>query len=192
MSGAILQADDRRGEVRQSDPMAGEESGLAALYLQHRADLARFLAARTGDRQDAEDIVQELWLKVRSVDSGPVANGRAYLYRMAQNLVLDRARERGRRAAREQAWQREEIGHQAGEPADSRADPETEAVEREEVARVASAIAALPEGARRAFRLHKIDGLSHAEVAERLGISRSGVEKHIAVAMKHLRQLLAD
>jgi RNA polymerase sigma-70 factor (ECF subfamily) len=66
------------------------------------------------------------------------------------------------------------------------------AAEREIVARIASAIAALPEGAAQAFRLHKIDGLSHAEVAARLGISRSGVEKHIAVAMKHLRRLLAD
>jgi RNA polymerase sigma-70 factor (ECF subfamily) len=63
---------------------------------------------------------------------------------------------------------------------------------REETAALASAIAALPEGAGRAFRLHKIDGLSHAEVAAKLGISRSGVEKHIAVAMAHLRRMLGD
>ena len=45
-------------------------------------------------------------------------------------------------------------------------------------------------GAGRAFRLHKLDGLSHAEVAAQLWISRSGVEKHIAVAMAHLRRAL--
>ncbi|MDB5672642.1 MAG: polymerase subunit sigma-70 [Alphaproteobacteria bacterium] len=172
--------------------MTADPSGLAELYLRHRAELARFLAARTGSREEAEDIVQELWLKLNGADSGPVANGRAYLYRMAQNLVLDRIRERSRRGARERLWQDEEIGYQAGEAMDARSNPEAEAAEREEVALVASAIAALPEGARRAFRLHKIDGLSHSEVAERLGISRSGVEKHIAVAMKHLRQRLAD
>ena len=40
--------------------------------------------------------------------------------------------------------------------------------------------------------MHKFDGLSHAEIAARLGISRSGVEKHIAVAMVHLRRALKD
>ena len=53
-----------------------------------------------------------------------------------------------------------------------------------------SAVANLPDGARRVFRLHKIDGMSHAEVAATLGISKSGVEKHIAVAMRHLRAAL--
>jgi RNA polymerase sigma-70 factor (ECF subfamily) len=62
----------------------------------------------------------------------------------------------------------------------------------QEAQQLATAIAALPDGARRVFELHKIDGLSHVEVAERLGISRSGVEKHMAVAMKHLRRALAD
>lgn len=65
-------------------------------------------------------------------------------------------------------------------------------VERDEAARLASAIAHLPDGARRVLRLHKIEGLSHGEVAARLGISKSGVEKHMAVAMKYLRRLLAD
>jgi DNA-directed RNA polymerase specialized sigma24 family protein len=41
------------------------------------------------------------------------------------------------------------------------------------------------------LRLHKFDGLSHGEVAARLGISKSAVEKHMAVAMAHLRRLLA-
>ncbi len=40
--------------------------------------------------------------------------------------------------------------------------------------------------------MHKIEGLTHGEVAARLGISRSAVEKHMAVAMTHLRRLLAD
>ncbi|MEG8041644.1 sigma factor-like helix-turn-helix DNA-binding protein [Sphingomonas sp. LR59] len=44
----------------------------------------------------------------------------------------------------------------------------------------------------RVFRRHKIVGLSHAEVAAEFGISRSAVEKHIAVALRHLRKALND
>jgi RNA polymerase sigma factor (sigma-70 family) len=172
----------------------GADGGLRQLYTLHRVELLRFLTARTGDREEAEDVIQELWIKLETVPPGPVANGRAYLYRMAQNLVLDRVRERRRRERREQNWTTQETGvaPNGGEVADAAPNAEEVLAERDEVARIASAIANLPEGARRAFRLHKIEGLSHGEVAERLGISKSGVEKHMAVAMKYLRRALMD
>ncbi|MCH3756172.1 sigma-70 family RNA polymerase sigma factor, partial [Campylobacter coli] len=65
-------------------------------------------------------------------------------------------------------------------------------IDREELARLSQAIETVPDGARRVFDLHKLKGLSHAEVAAQLGISHSGVEKHMAVAMKYLRRALAD
>ncbi len=169
------------------------DTGLAALYRLHRAELLRFLVARTGDPAEAEDVVQEVWIKIAD-QRGPIANGRAYLFRVAHNLVLDRLRERRRRMVREQRWSDSEVGlvPPSGEVADGRENIEQEIEAREEAARLASAIAHLPDGARRALRLHKIEGLSHGEVAARLGISKSAVEKHMAVAMKHLRRLLAD
>lgn len=175
-------------------PDGAEAGGLAGLYQLHRAELLRFLVARTGDAAEAEDVVQDVWLRLSSAPSGPVTNGRAYLFRMAHNLVLDRVRERSRRAARERRWSDEENGPvpPSGEVADAHPSAEDAMLERDEVARLASAIAHLPEGAARVLRLHKIDGLSHGEVAARLGISKSGVEKHMAVAMKYLRKLLAD
>ncbi|MGD9812382.1 MAG: RNA polymerase sigma factor [Sphingobium sp.] len=173
---------------------ADVETGLAALYRLHRAELLRFLVARTGNAAEAEDVVQEVWLKIATAQAGPVSNGRSYLFRIAQNLVLDRVRERKRRLARERNWSDDEHGPlpPSGEVADSRGDAAQQIEEREEAARLASAIANLPEGAQRVLRLHKIEGLSHGEVAARLGISKSGVEKHMAVAMKHLRRLLED
>jgi RNA polymerase sigma-70 factor (ECF subfamily) len=162
------------------------------LFGELRGELLRFLTARTGDRAEAEDLVQEVWLRVQTADSGPIGNGRAYLYRVAQNLVLDRVRERRRRERREKDWTDSQSVDIAGEVADIRPNAADQIIEREDAAALAAAIAALPEGAGRAFRLHKLDGLSHAEVAVRLGISRSGVEKHIAVAMTHLRRALKD
>jgi RNA polymerase sigma-70 factor (ECF subfamily) len=170
------------------------DPALAALYRHHRAELHRFLVARTGDAAEAEDVLQEVWIRASGQPPASVEHWRAYLFRTAHNLVIDRARARRRRTAREQRWIEDAHGplSPAEEVADTRATAEDAIEAREEAARLASAIANLPEGARRAFMLHKIDGLSHGEVAERLGISKSGVEKHMAVAMKHLRRMLAD
>ncbi len=184
-------------EESQAAKAIHEPAGLVAVYDQHRGDLLRFLRARTRDHAEAEDVVQELWLRLRDLRPGPISNARAYLYQMANNLVLDRARERRRRSIRDQNWTEQSYALAPGpdgevQTVDPGQTPEAQLVEAEEQRALEKAIAELPEGARRAFCLHKIDGLSHAEVAVRLGISRSGVEKHIAVAMKNLRRLLAD
>jgi RNA polymerase sigma factor (sigma-70 family) len=168
--------------------------GLAALFDEHRADLLRFLGARSGDRSAAEDLLSDLWLKVQAVPTGPIDNGRAYLFRMANNLVLDRVRAQHRRVRREQAWTDERHGRvvAGGELIDDAATAEDRMIDIEEASRLRDAIARLPPGAQRVLRLHKLEGLNHQEVASRLGISKSAVEKHMAVAMAHLRQHLAD
>jgi len=178
--------------ARSGQADAGAQAGLVLLYTQHRAQLLRFLCARTGDPAEAEDVVQELWLRLKTQHVGPVANGRAYLFQMANNLALDRVRERQRRARRDRLWtesvQLESVAQ--GEVPAPGPQPAEELIDHEQLQQLAAAVAALPDGARRAFWLHKIEGFSHAEVAARLGISRSGVEKHIALAMRHLRRNL--
>jgi len=168
--------------------------GLGVLFTQHRAELLRFLTARCGSNEEAEDFLQDLWLKVSTQATGPIANGRAYLYRMANNIVLDQVRSRHRAMRRDRAWLEEEGGG-AVEP-DSRPDPAEPADEviarRQEAALLEQAISTLPAGAQRALRLYRLEGLNQTEVARVMGISRSGVEKHLAVAMKHLRNSLAD
>lgn len=172
-------------------PAPTPPGGLLAVYDAHRAALRRFLAARCGDPAEAEDLMQELWLAARAGASGPVGNARAYLFRMANNLVLARRRAALRGAARDRAWITLRHGEVA-EPADDAPAADAALIAREEAAALASAIANLPAAAGRAFRLHKFDGLSHEQVAQQLGISRSGVEKHIALAMAHLRRALHD
>lgn len=168
--------------------------GLERLYHDSRAELLRFLTARTGDAGEAEEIFQDLWLRVRATDAGPVANGRAYLYRMAQNLVLDRVRARQRQMQRERRWLEDRCGGAdlADELPDLSDNAEQAMLARDEIALLLSAIATIPDRAREAFMLHKLDELPHPEVASRMGVSRSAVEKHIAVAMKYLRRALVD
>jgi RNA polymerase sigma-70 factor (ECF subfamily) len=167
-------------------------AGLHAVFAEERAALRRFLVARTGSADEADDVLQELWLRVGGAAPGPIGNPRSYLFRMAQNIVLDRLREARRRGERERDWADVTLDQRAGaaDPIDRTA--EEAAIAAEETARLAAAIDALPPGAARAFRLHKIDGLSHSDTAARLGISRKGVEKHIATAMLHLRRALRE
>ena len=150
--------------------------------------------ARTGSEADADDLLSELWIKVNAGQTGPVLNPASYLFRMANNLVLDRLREARRRDRRETDWTADQHGPQAllTEVADPSPSAEQRLVEGDEARRLEEAIAQLPAGAQRVLRRHKLDGLSHGEVAIELGISKSAVEKHMAVAMTHLRRLLAD
>ena len=168
--------------------------GLASVLDERRAELRRFLMARTGSEADADDLLSELWIKISAGRLGPIANPASYLFRMANNLVLDRLREAHRRQRREQEWTADQHGAQAlsMEVADSSPNAEQLLVEEDEARRLASAIAQLPAGAQRVLRMHKLQGLSHSEVAARLGISRSAVEKHMAVAMTHLRRSLGN
>lgn len=169
-------------------------AGLGALFTQYRFELLRFLTARCGSREEAEDHLQELWVKISTQATGPIANGRAYLFRMANNLVLNELRSRHRAMARDRNWLENEGGG-AAEPEDrpDPAMPADEAIARQqEAALLERAISSLPPGAQRALRLYRLEGIPQGEVAEIMGISRSGVEKHLAVAMKHLRNALAD
>ena len=168
--------------------------GLLATFEEQRLALRRFLVARTGSESDADDLLSELWIKAKGGATGPIASPVSYLFRMANNLVLDRLRETRRRGRRERNWTGELHGEPdlAFEVADPSPTAEQQLVDREEAQRLREAIEQLPPGAKRVLRLHKIDGLSHAEVAASLGISKSAVEKHMAVAMTHLRRMLRD
>ncbi len=170
-----------------------EQTGLAAVLSDNRADLLRFLAARTGDRSEAEDLLQELWLKLIDNPPGPVANARSYLFRAANNLAIDRARQRTHAMRRDRSWlEHDDAAPVVGErPAPTAAADEVLLAEEE--ARVLhQAVDGLPDGARRALVAFRFEGLSQGEIAARMGISRSGVEKHLALAMKRLRAHLAN
>lgn len=169
-------------------------SGLSGLFDVHRPELQRFLAARCGDPSIAEDLLQDLWIKLSDLSVGPVANGKAYLFRMANNLVLDRVRYRNRAMRRDRAWldrEPSELTTSEDRP-DPAPDAEQALLEDEEARVLRDAIATLPDGARRALIAYRFEGMRQGDIAEMMGISRSGVEKHLALAMKHLRNHLDD
>ncbi len=160
----------------------------------HRAELIRFITARSGDEVEADDLMQELWLKLDKLSTGPIAHARAYLFQMANNLVLDHRRSRRRSMSRDRQWSGEggdPILHPAERP-----DPSLTAEEAlcrdEEIAALRSAIEQLPPRSQIALRQYRLEGLGQSEIARNMGISRSGVEKHLVAAMRNLRIALGS
>ena len=154
--------------------------GLAAALLEHRSALLRYLAARRVPPDEAEDLFHDLFMKLEAHPPGPVAEPRAYLYRMAENLLLDRRRSGGRRKAREEAWMATQAG--ATLDADDRPSVEQVLIARERLMTVSSALAALPQRTLFIFRAYRIEAVPQGRIAEELGISVSAVEKHLQKA----------
>lgn len=161
-------------------------SGLEAVFLAHRAALQRFLRAR-GAGDLAEDLLQELWLRASSAASGPIAEPLAYLYRTANNLMIDRRRSEMRSAARDQDWNDATGGAVAG--ISEAPSGERVLIARETLAAAEAALKALGERTDYAFRRFRIDGASQRQIAEELGISLSAVEKHLQKAYRALADL---
>lgn len=169
-----------RGKSAASDP-------LLDVYLERRPNLVRFFAARTGSQAAAEDLAQELYLKLagRSAD-GDADNPTALIYRIALNLMLDRARRDRRAAARDAAWRT--VAHAAvgGEDVADVPSADDAVASRQRLRQLVDAVGALPPQMQRAFRLHKLEGRSQAETAQAMGISVKSVEKHVSAALKAL------
>jgi RNA polymerase sigma factor (sigma-70 family) len=160
--------------------------GLRAVFEGVRPSLLRLLSARMGSSSDAEDLLQELWIKLATLETGPIANSSAYLHRMALNMANDLVRAQVRRRGREAAWSDLMVAEQDSVAVDPAPSPERALIAKSGLEGVSNALQTLSERARAAFVYHRIEGKSHAETAEIMGISKSAVEKHMAAAMKHL------
>lgn len=164
---------------------------LLACYLERRDDMRRFFLAKLGPDADVEDLVQDLYLKVVSLQDEPVTNPPAFLYRLASNLMLDRMRQRRRAGARDADWRSLHQTSLGSVDVADAPDAESAVIARQRLERVMAALATLSPRTRQIFKLHKIDGLSYAETAAALGVSRSLVEKEISLALGHLHSRMS-
>ena len=149
---------------------------LKSLFMASRPALIRFLRMRGASAEEGEDLVQELYLKLDNQSIGPVAEPRAYLYRMADNLMLDRRRASLRRSQREEIWSDNEIGVTA---ASTQPPADHALIAQEQLRLVSAALATLPERTVEIFRRFRIEGERQKVIAEDFGISVSAVEKHL-------------
>ncbi|MDI1334701.1 MAG: RNA polymerase sigma factor [Lacunisphaera sp.] len=159
-------------------------SDLSSLYRATIAPLRNYLARLLGSEQDAADVAHDAYLRVKdNVDRHTAANPKALLYTTARHLALNQIKRR----------QHSPIAGTTGEadlaPAPSPGVVQT-VMARQELAQLEAAIRELPAGCRSVLLLRKIDLLSHQEIADRLGIAISTVEKQHARALRLLRAAL--
>ncbi|WP_426264238.1 RNA polymerase sigma factor [Sphingomonas sp. PWP1-2] len=158
------------------------ESGLKAVFLAEQPMLLRLLVARLGNRADAEDALQDMWIKLDQLPtSQPVAQPAAYLYRMASNHASDRRIAATRSGARDTAWM------EVQPAADEQPTIERALLDRERLTRLENALAAMPERMRTALRLYRLEDVPQKEIAARLGMTLSGVEKLLRRAVKEIQ-----
>lgn len=154
-------------------------------FEQHHNDLLRFFTHKLGCRDLAADCAQETYVHlVRMRSTIDVQNPRAFLFRVAANLAVDNLRKIRIR--------RETLS--VDPPPDSAASmaPSAEdALEaKQRLVRVERAIGELSPKCRSALLMNRLEGKTHREIAEKLGVSESMVAKYVIQALKHCRARL--
>ncbi len=156
---------------------------LAAIFQQNAALLKRFLWSRVRHDDDVADLLQETFERFqRHGTRVDLARGRSLLFTIARNLVIDRARHN--------KVSEVDDGVDIEALMDAGPTPEQQVIDQEAVARLNQVIESLPTQCRRVFVMRKIHQYSQKAIAEKLGISVSTVEKHVAAGMRQCRNLL--
>jgi RNA polymerase sigma-70 factor (ECF subfamily) len=162
------------GGIETINSMTGEDrDGIEGILLANRLRLIRFLEAQ-GAGDAAEDLFQELWMKLSARPTGPVAQPLSYLYRAASNLMLDRYRAQRQALQRDRAW-----SEATGRESDDRPSAEHSLILREQLARADAALAALGPRVATCFRRFRLDGIEQKAIAAELGVSLSTVESDL-------------
>lgn len=152
----------------------GTISVITAAFVEHSTPLKRFLGRYFSSRQDIEDVVQETYLRayVEHHRKG-LRHPKGFLFRVAKNVALSKLAKKSRQITD----YLEDFA--LAEVSDTEA-PIDQAIEAEEsLGLYCDALASLPYKCREAFVLRKVHGLSHKEIAERLSMSVSSVEKYL-------------
>ena len=177
-------------DIRPSAACAGKDcnrcdadGAIAALYEKHGRILAGALRKRFGDGPpDPDDIAQLAFQKmIERRDLPEIRNREAFLWRTARNLVLKEKRAADIRSKRD--YEIEQIFF----PSQGDVfDPERVVSAKEQISALNEVLLAMPEKRRRAFMSHRVDGLTVSDVAKRLRLSRTAVNKHLARAFAQI------
>jgi RNA polymerase sigma-70 factor (ECF subfamily) len=170
--------------------LAGEVKGFEDLYHKYRERVFAVLCRTLGDRDDALEGTQEVFIRVHQALGryDPRARFFTWVYRIAMNHAIDRIRRR--KVRREQVYD-ETFTEPARDQPTERFQRAGVALEADEVReRVAAAVASLGEKHRSVFVLFSYEGLGYAEIAEALDIPIGTVMSRLYHARRKVREML--
>jgi RNA polymerase sigma-70 factor (ECF subfamily) len=176
-------------EAPDEELMAAYRDGNAAafdtLYARHRGPLFRYVLRGVKLRAVAEELYQEIWIRVIEARRRYSATARftTWLYTIAHNRLVDH-------------WRRKELTVVAADEdmnvPDAAADPARQAQGREALARFARALEELPHAQREAFLLHQEAGLTAIEIAAVTGSETEAVKSRLRYALAKLKTAVDD
>lgn len=159
------------------------KNDLKEVYDQYFESLRGFLYYKTGDIELAEDLVQEVFIKVWEKKDGIYKDSvKSLLYTMATNLMINHFKHK-----------QVVMGHQSDVVAQNKAEmssPQFILEEKEFEKKLNTVIESLPEGCREVFLMNRIDKLKYDEIAERLELSVKAIEKRMSKAISIIKDQL--
>jgi RNA polymerase sigma factor (sigma-70 family) len=167
-----------------SELTAPNATDAATLARRYRAALRRYFERRLPDPTEAEDLAQEVLLRLtarQATDADPRKTLTSYIFLTARSVLMDKLR-RDRVRERGAHCELENAGHMEV--------PSAERVYsgQEQIERVSQLMAGLTPRVREVFMMHRVEGLAYSDIARALGISVSTVEKHMIAALRFLLQ----
>ena len=159
-------------------------SGVSAIFWEQNTFLKKFLARFLNREQDIEDVAQEAYLKAYSAEQerGEIEQPKAFLFSIAKNLALNELSRKSHKITSNIEDCQDELMSESVVGTDALVEGQ------EHLGVYCEAVASLPEKCRKVYLLRKVHGLPHKEIARRLGISLSMVEKHLRVGVLSCRE----
>jgi RNA polymerase sigma factor (sigma-70 family) len=157
-------------------------SAITRLYIDHIGEIRRYLAHRLACVEAAAELAHEVFIRyMAATPASPIQNPRAFLFRIAGNLLIDHLRANPQPAGH---WVDIDECHDLAADTPS---PERFAIARQELDRLRQAIEELPPKCREIFIRHKFDGIPQARLAEEYRVKLNAIEKHLVRALVQLR-----
>lgn len=158
-----------------------------AFFMAHRPNLVSYASGIVGSRAQAEDVVQEAWLRFDDASRlRLLEEPLGYLYRIVRNLALDGRR----RLVREDRTRDSYAVIAVAQDGHASLTPEREALHKDALRIVMAAIAELPERTQIALEMHRFGGCKLREIADHLGISVALAHSLVADGIEHCRRRL--
>jgi RNA polymerase sigma-70 factor (ECF subfamily) len=171
---------------------AGDAAAFDLLYARHRAPVFRYVRRQVAEQRIAEEIFQDVWMRVIKVRARYAASARftTWLYTIAHNRLMDHFRSAS--TAPEESPLRDYDNDDCELPAPDGDGPESLLARRRIADRILQAVDALPSAQREAFVLQQEGNLSVEEIARVTGVTRETAKSRLRYALAKLRHDLKD